>query len=353
MTKNIYMTLLKEGLKSVDEGFAREIESDCEMHFTNGLAQGKGEDELCRELGDVNELIRDCLEMSKMERITEYVPVTAPDDAVKGGSADNEAGVDSGADEDEADHDSGESEPAPVYSIARKVEDDPLYRNVSVICDNFEANVVPSTDGCIHIQLVGNNDGYYDLEESYDRENNTYSVRVRRKKSFIYFFGIGGLWVKLNIAIPEGLESFSLKSTNGKISMADIHAGRIELKTTNGAVSMNNLLAQEIISSSQNGAVKASKSEAYTMEIVTTNGSVNADEVYFERGNFRSQNGRVRVKLDSHDRDYVAQVTTRLGHTNVKGAVDIFDMQTHGISMDDCIQVRASTICGSVDISKC
>ncbi len=352
MTKNIYMTLLKEGLKSVDEGFAREIESDCEMHFTNGQAQGKGEDELCRELGDVNELIRDCLEMSRMERIAEYVPVTGD---VTADGAEADADLDREGEAEAADGEGSEAQseaPAPVYSIARRLDDDPVYHNVSVICDNFESNVVPSTDGCIHIQLVGNNDGYYDLEESYDRENNTYRVRVRRKKSFIYFFGIGGLWVKLNIAIPEGLESFSLKSTNGKISMGDIRAGRIELKTTNGAVSMHNLQAQEIISSSQNGAVKASKSEAYTMEIVTTNGSVNADEVYFERGNFRSQNGRVRVKLDSHDRDYVAQVTTRVGHTSVKGAVDIFDMQTQGISMDDCIQVRASTICGSVDIFK-
>lgn len=350
MTKQIYMTLLKEGLKSVDAGFAREIESDCEMHFTNGIANGKNEDQLCKELGDVNDLIRDCMEMSKVERVMEIYKDTGTSDAFLDDTA--EAAEEA---EETVSGDDVTVEPekkASIYAIAKCLEDDPLYRNVSVTCDNFEANVVPSTDGCIHIRLDGNSEDYYDLEEYYDRENNTYCVKVRKKKNFIFFLGVGGLWVKLNVALPEGLDSFRLKSTNGKISMSDVHAGRIELKTTNGAVFMKNLQAQELISSSQNGAVKAVQCEAYTMEIETTNGSVNADSVYFDRGNFRSQNGRVRVRLDSHDRDYVAQVTTRLGHTSIKGAVDIFDMQSQGISMDDCIQVRASTICGSVDISK-
>lgn len=351
MTKQIYMTLLKEGLKSVDAGFAREIESDCEMHFTNGLAGGKSEDQLCKELGDVNELIRDCVEMSKVEKVMEVYKDTGTPDAFLDDTAE---AADEAADETLSGDDvTVETEKKEsIYAIAKCLEDDPLYRNVSVTCDNFEANVVPSNDGCIHIRLDGNSEDYYDLEEYYDRENNTYCVKVRKKKNFIFFLGVGGLWVKLNVALPEGLDSFRLKSTNGKISMSDVHAGRIELKTTNGAVFMKNLQAQELISSSQNGAVKAVQCEAYTMEIETTNGSVNADSVYFDRGNFRSQNGRVRVKLDSHDRDYVAQVTTRLGHTSIKGAVDIFDMQSQGISMDDCIQVRASTICGSVDISK-
>lgn len=349
MTKQIYMTLLKEGLKSVDAGFAREIESDCEMHFTNGLASGKSEDELCRELGDVNELIRDCVEMSKVEKVMEIYKDT-PDAFLDDMAETMEEAVDETLSDADVTVETEKKE--SIYAIAKCLEDDPLYRNVSITCDNFEANVVPSTDGCIHIRLDGNSEEYYDLEEYYDRENNTYCVKVRKKKNFIFFLGVGGLWVKLNVALPEGLDSFRLKSTNGKISMTDIHAGRIELKTTNGAVFMKNLQAQELISSSQNGAVKAVQCEAYTMEIQTTNGSVNADSVYFDRGNFRSQNGRVRVKLDSHDRDYVAQVTTRLGHTSIKGAVDIFDMQSQGISMDDCIQVRASTICGSVDISK-
>ncbi|MBR5733656.1 MAG: DUF1700 domain-containing protein, partial [Lachnospiraceae bacterium] len=57
MTKQEYMDKLREKLAGFDEDIKNEIFTDYEEHFTMGAANGKTEDQICEELGSIDELV--------------------------------------------------------------------------------------------------------------------------------------------------------------------------------------------------------------------------------------------------------------------------------------------------------
>ena len=311
MTKAEYMESLIIGLKDVDESISKEIIDDCELHFTNGLAFGKTESELCEELGDVDELIAGCMELTS-----------------GGGSCEAKD---------------------TVYDIVKSLEENPICRCMSIETKNIEGKIVPSKDDRIHVILEGNSEEHYGLEESY--EDNTYSVKVVRKKDFS-ILAPTGLWVKLKVELPLGMYKFKITTSNGMVTMEDMCMHEIQMHTTNGALIMTRIKADRIAATSKNGGVKISNSMADVMDVSTTNGSVVGDGVYFRKGRFNSKNGRVKVVIDAQDKEYIAQVSTKFGHTSVKEAVDIFKIQELGLKVEDCIHVTATSYFGSVDISK-
>ncbi len=57
MNKQEYMNELNEKLAGFDEEIRKEIESDYEEHFRMGQLNGKSEDQICAELGNIDELV--------------------------------------------------------------------------------------------------------------------------------------------------------------------------------------------------------------------------------------------------------------------------------------------------------
>ena len=63
MKKDEYLNKLSQGLKQYDQAYIQEILDDYEEHFQDALAQGQSEEDICRELGDPQDLIREIREM--------------------------------------------------------------------------------------------------------------------------------------------------------------------------------------------------------------------------------------------------------------------------------------------------
>ena len=59
MTKKEYMEKLNEVLLGVEEEIAKEIIEDYHEHFAMGLNNGKTEEQICEELGDIEELVNE------------------------------------------------------------------------------------------------------------------------------------------------------------------------------------------------------------------------------------------------------------------------------------------------------
>lgn len=56
-TYESYMHALKKGLESFDSALADEIIHDFETHFADARTQGLSDEEICAELGDVNDVL--------------------------------------------------------------------------------------------------------------------------------------------------------------------------------------------------------------------------------------------------------------------------------------------------------
>lgn len=62
MNKTEYLSALKEALKDTDESVMEEIVLDYEEHFQIGMENGKGEEQICVELGAIDDLVKEIKE---------------------------------------------------------------------------------------------------------------------------------------------------------------------------------------------------------------------------------------------------------------------------------------------------
>lgn len=63
MNKTEYLSALKEALKDTDESVMEEIVSDYEEHFQVGLENGKSEEQICEDLGSIEDLVEEIKEV--------------------------------------------------------------------------------------------------------------------------------------------------------------------------------------------------------------------------------------------------------------------------------------------------
>ncbi len=72
MTKAAYMAELKAGLCGFDKEIRDEIINDYDEHFEEGIALGKTEDEICKELGSVEELVEELKEIGNRKKAFDF-----------------------------------------------------------------------------------------------------------------------------------------------------------------------------------------------------------------------------------------------------------------------------------------
>ena len=65
MTKSEYLNSLQEKLEKFGKELQEEIVEDYKQHFAEGEKQGRTEEEIIEELGNVEEMIRELSEMDQ------------------------------------------------------------------------------------------------------------------------------------------------------------------------------------------------------------------------------------------------------------------------------------------------
>ena len=63
MNKIEYLNALKDALRNVDIQIMEEIVADYEEHFQVGLENGKSEEQICEELGSIEDLVKEINEI--------------------------------------------------------------------------------------------------------------------------------------------------------------------------------------------------------------------------------------------------------------------------------------------------
>ena len=63
MTKTEYLNALKNALKNTDESIMEEIVMDYEEHFQAGMENGKSEEQICEDLGSIEDLVEEIKEV--------------------------------------------------------------------------------------------------------------------------------------------------------------------------------------------------------------------------------------------------------------------------------------------------
>ncbi len=71
MNKMEYLSALKEALSDTEESIMREIVSDYEEHFQAGMENGKSEEEICEDLGSIEDLVKEIKDVYNTDPVGE------------------------------------------------------------------------------------------------------------------------------------------------------------------------------------------------------------------------------------------------------------------------------------------
>ena len=86
MTKLEYMQYVREKLQGYDREFVEEILENYEEHFEAGLKNGRSEEEICEELGNIENLLGDIQDVMgdkdlKTHEIDQFTAIEQPQES--------------------------------------------------------------------------------------------------------------------------------------------------------------------------------------------------------------------------------------------------------------------------------
>lgn len=347
MTKQEYMQQLSRALEGYEQGFVQEILESYEEHFEAGLKSGRSEEEICRELGDIEELLwemGDEVEFKKEER-----PLPKPVTAI---------------------------EPVQYSGISK----------VQLNLFSMDAEISRSCDGELHAYLQSGEELSQYLEEQV--EGDTYMVNEKKPMKNQPSLDLVSLLrmmrnptPKLMVELPERIEFLHGKTTSGDLKLDKLNSRAVELETTSGDIQITQMVAEESVikassgdiqleqvnvsemvlqnssgdielthlngqkveltsvsgdieldgvrgekwkAETSSGDVELSRSEVEQLEVLSSSGGVEGD-YYAQNSRIKTSSGDIDVRLNRKDKELQAKVRTVSGSSQIYGQVNLND----------------------------
>jgi len=288
MTRAEYMEKLQERLERFGKELQEEILEDYRQHFAEGEKQGKSDEEIIKELGNIEEMI---------EEMVQDLP------------------------EAEAVMPSWEEEPEKSYTYSEEFKEVVLKGGVADVI------VEPSEDGKLKVDYKNN--GRLGSQLKYEfhqyQENGVFHAEVRRRKDVEDIEENGekdGELVKLKLfgktIISYGnVASFS--SEKGSIVLTvKVPKGmpKLNASVSSGDISMTGIAPEELKASSASGNIKLAEVEAGKFNAQTASGDINITEGSFRTGGLVTASGDISL-TDSNFQS--GSMGTASGNINVRG----------------------------------
>lgn len=235
MKKSEYMEALRERLQYYNRALEMEILEDYEQHFAEGLAEGRSEEEIIAELGN----IEDMLQEFSQEDLKQELEIV-------------------------------ESQANQNNSYQQ------LYR--AVVIEGLLADVDVSASPDDQIRIAYDNNGSKAQKLRYQfyqyEEDGVFYAGVKERKEADFRreagSGIESLWemvsmftnftswpsmgsINLNVQIPAGIPVIRLRSTSGDLKVRGVETRELETKCTSGDLQIQGVTCQKLSAGTQSG----------------------------------------------------------------------------------------------------
>nr|WP_295683608.1 DUF4097 family beta strand repeat-containing protein [uncultured Lachnoclostridium sp.] len=264
MTKNEYMEKLKETLVGFEKDLAREILEDYEEHFEMGLKKGKTEEQICEELGDINEIAK---ELEGLEK---------------------EHSSNTNEDENTTTHTEWKQEKTEGVNI-KDIIVDALFADVIVI---------PSGSNQINLNYVNYGDQKQQLMyefQSWQEGDRIFAKVIRKETNFGFFNYIKTPRMKIEVRIPEYFPNLHLTSTSGDMRLNGSKSNEVVVSTMSGDIELQNYHAKYMQLQSQSGDVNLQNSNGETLRCNSTSGDLRLAAVNYKEFSLDTSSGDVQV----------------------------------------------------------
>lgn len=203
MTRNEYMKRLTNALSDVNPSIKDEIINDYEEHFDIGLKDGKTEDMICHELGDIDEILSEL----NNEKVAHY------------DSTSTDASTNSKTDGNEIDS-----------------------AQIDLLFGEIEIKKSPSNKFAFTFQIEGTEEDKKSYIVEDNRVGNTMTINVKKIKTktnlLSLFKNRSYPNIKLSVELPDNFSSLSIKCSSGKLDVSSVNIDKCDLKLTNGHIKL-------------------------------------------------------------------------------------------------------------------
>ncbi len=345
-TYEAYMNALKQGLASFDSAAAEEILNDFESHFADARSQGLSDEEICAELGNVD----DVLEFFRQEYATTEHPV---------GKADT---VTSHAETSETPFE--ESRQAYPYDPSTAIT------SMELSLRNASAEFAPGSSASVEFDFSG--DFNPDRFEA-GIDGNTFYLREKKlspTEFWKHLFYRPNQKELFSFQIPSTVQKLTLRSLNGETELHELSFETLELSATNGKITGDSLSAASCQIQATNGKIVLARLCADSLDVSATNGKIQITgdcsraalngingKVLFEGTcteslTAKSVNGSVKLHLPQGLADAAVQASTTTGKIRlVAGGRTKSYSKTFTRSGSSRLSIQATTVNGSVLLS--
>ena len=306
MTKLEYMTKLQEKLEKFGKELQEEILEDYRQHFVEGESEGRSEEEIIEELGNIEEMIRELSEEDLPEGFTQLDAGKEPD---------REKDVEAGQDVRNTDLKKSFS-----YSAYYK----------GIVLDGKVANVIVnrSEDDKIHVDYEAKGiSNQLNYEFFQHEEDGIFYAGVKRRKggrdegdggeklvkvtlfgrTIISYGNIGGFGgdgqnITLTVRIPKGVPRLTVKVGSGNINVPRLELEAFEGISGSGNVVLDEMVADRMKAHCGSGNIKVSHTEFISGSFEAGSGNVKAEMI--KGRDLKCGTGSGNIKVDSAAADY-------------------------------------------------
>lgn len=316
MKKTEYLHILNERLGSFDKELRDEIMEDYNRHFAEGEKQGKSDEEIIRELGNIEEMIKELAEVDF---------ATAQD---------------------------------------KKCCYEGEYKEINLECDVADIVLEPSEDGKIQVDYKNTgNPSYQQCFTFYQHEKDGvfYTGVKRNTERKVTFwgrtvdFGNGAGRIVLSVKIPRDMPLLSFLTSSGNVRAEGIQVNTLHGSTASGNLMVQKTVVEKLEASTASGNLILAGMSGEKLEASTASGNLKASKVKAEELNFSTASGNIKIDADVED----CQCSTASGGMNICIAgkakrVDISAASGNAslkLENADGMEADIQTMSGSVDIS--
>lgn len=316
MTKNEYMKMLEIQLGKFSQSTRQEILEDYENHFAEAISQGKSEEEIINELGDIQDMID---EIPDEDLSQENTPENSMYDGAEASSA---AGED---------------------SSGRRVISDCIdtYRKIVADCKATDVLVRTSADDKLYVQYENyNNSAKTDNSADFYQyeKDGVFYVGMKKNETAARNVTIGFLGFhmdipnvrtydsgKMIIDIPAGFKELEIVTGSGDAELSDVTGETLSVRTASGDIDMSRVKYQNINVSATSGDIELKDIAAEIFEIGATSGDAELENISAKILKLSTSSGDVEarnivaeqteVRTSSGDSEFSGKVVKYFGRS--------------------------------------
>lgn len=328
------MQKLQEKLDRFSKELQEDILEDYRQHFAEGELQGKTDEEIIEELGNIEDMIRELSESELKEdmghklRGIESLGQTlaanisekrsaagAAEDPSEGAERHRQEGSEQEAGRQEAEGQEGTGQEKAVqedigpnggiyYSYSGKYEE--------IVLEGEEADIYvkPSPDDKIYVEYINRFKNGHELYRYYQHEENgVFCAGIKKEqgcstgvegdgKSWrVMLFGktvisyrnvsedMNGEALALCVSVPKGVPELFVNVSSGDVQVDDLVQERVQLKSSSGDVKVQSVAADTLKLNSSSGDVKAVGVKCCSrLEANVSSGDVSIRDVVLKEG---------------------------------------------------------------------